>query len=52
MNNKPSWRAVRLAGLGAGLALLLGACGEPTTEGQQQGQMTPPASTDQATTTQ
>jgi hypothetical protein len=44
-----SHRAVlRLAGLGAGLALLLGACGEQAPEGeQQQGSVSPPAVTDQ-----
>jgi hypothetical protein len=40
--------ALRLAGLGAGLALLLGACGEQAPEGeQQQGSVSPPAVTDQ-----
>jgi hypothetical protein len=44
-----SHRAVlRLAGLGAGLILLLGACGEQAPEGeQQQGSVSPPAVTDQ-----
>jgi hypothetical protein len=42
--------ALRLAGLGAGLALLLGACGESAPEGeqQQQGSVSPPAVTDLA----
>jgi hypothetical protein len=46
---KSSHRAVlRLAGLGAGLALLLGACGEQVPEGeQQQGLVSPPAVSDQ-----
>ena len=40
--------ALRLAGLGAGLALLLGACGEEVPEGeQQQGSVSPPAVSDQ-----
>ena len=41
--------ALRLVGLGAGLALLLGACGEEVPEGeqQQQGSLSPPAVTDQ-----
>ena len=51
-----SHRAVRpallLAGFGAGLALLLGACGESAPEGeqqqQQQGSVSPPAVTDLA----
>jgi hypothetical protein len=48
--SKSSHRAaLRLAGLGAGLALLLGACGEQVPEGeQQQGSVSPPAVTDQA----
>jgi hypothetical protein len=41
--------ALRLAGLGAGVALLLGACGESAPEGeQQQGSLSPPAATEQA----
>lgn len=45
--------ALRLAGLGAGLALLLGACGEQATEGeQQQGSVSPPAITDQLASVQ
>jgi hypothetical protein len=44
--------ALRLAGLGAGLALLLGACGESAPEGeqqqQQQGSVNPPAVTELA----
>jgi len=50
--SKSSHRAaLRLAGLGAGLALLLGACGEQAPEGeQQQGSVSPPAVTDQAST--
>lgn len=44
--------ALRLAGLGAGLALLLGACGESVPEGeQQQGSVSPPAATDQVVKT-
>jgi hypothetical protein len=40
--------ALRLAGLGAALALLLGACGEQAPEGeQQQGSVSPPAVTGQ-----
>jgi hypothetical protein len=40
--------ALRFAGLGVGLALLLGACGEQAPEGeQQQGSVSPPAVTDQ-----
>jgi hypothetical protein len=41
--------ALRLAGLGAGLALLLGACDQAPPEGeqQQQGSLSPPAATDQ-----
>ena len=48
--SKSSHRAVlRLAGLGTGLALLLGACGEeaPPEGEQQQGSVSPPAVTDQ-----
>jgi hypothetical protein len=49
--NKSAHRAVRpalrLVGFGAGLALLLSACGESTPEGeqqqQQQGSVSPPA---------
>jgi hypothetical protein len=45
--------ALRLAGLGAGLALLLGACGEQAPEGeQQQGSVNPPAVSDQLASTQ
>ena len=43
--------ALRLAGLGAGLALLLGACGESAPEGeqqQQQGSVNPPAAAELA----
>ena len=49
-----SQRAVlRLAGLGAGLALLLGACGEQAPEGeQQQGSVSPPAVADQLASAQ
>lgn len=44
--------ALRLAGLGAGLALLLGACGEEAPEGeQQQGSVSPPAVTGQLAST-
>ena len=43
--SKSSHRSVlRLVGLGAGLALLLGACGESPPEGEQpQGSVSPPA---------
>jgi hypothetical protein len=42
--------ALRLAGLGAGLAMLLGACGEQAPEGeQQQGSVSPPAVSDELT---
>jgi hypothetical protein len=48
--------ALRLAGLGAGLVLLLGACGESAPEGeqqqQQQGLISPPAATDQLASVQ
>jgi hypothetical protein len=44
--NTPS----RLAGLCAGLALLLAACGEPTPEAEQQGSVSP-AAIDQAQAT-
>jgi hypothetical protein len=49
--NKPSYRAARLVTFGAGLALLLGACGEsaPPEGEQQQGSVSPPAAADQAT---
>jgi len=48
MSKSPNRTALRVAVLGAGLALLLGACGEPATEGeQQQGSVSPPAATDQ-----
>ena len=44
---------LRLAGLGAGLALLLGACGEEAPEGEQpQGSVSPPAVTGQLASTQ
>jgi hypothetical protein len=44
--------ALRLAGLGAGLALLLGACGEQVPEGeQQQGSVSPPAVSGQLAST-
>ena len=53
--NRSSHRTVRaglrLAGLGAGLVLLLGACGESVPEGdqqQQQGSVSPPAATELA----
>jgi hypothetical protein len=50
-----SHRALRLAGLAAGLVLLLGACGESPPEGeqqqQQQGSVTSPA-TDQLASVQ
>ena len=43
--------ALRAAGLGAALALLLAACGEQALEGeQQQGSTNPPAATDQSPT--
>jgi hypothetical protein len=43
--------ALRAAGLGAALALLLAACGEQAPEGeQQQGSINPPAATDQSPT--
>jgi hypothetical protein len=42
--------ALRAAGLGAALALLLAACGEQAPEGEQQGSVSPPASTDQSST--
>jgi hypothetical protein len=40
--------ALRAAGLGAALALLLAACGEQAPEGEQQGSISPPAATDQS----
>jgi hypothetical protein len=41
--------ALRVAGLGAALAFLLGACGESAPEGEEtQGSVTPPAVTQQA----
>ena len=43
--------ALRAAGLGAALALLLAACGEQAPpEGEQQGSINPPAVTDQSPT--
>jgi hypothetical protein len=42
--------ALRAAGLGAVLALLLAACGEQAPEGEQQGSISPPAVTDQSST--
>jgi hypothetical protein len=39
--------AVRFAGLAAGLALLLGACGESVPEGEQTGSVAPPAAAHQ-----
>jgi hypothetical protein len=48
MSKSSNRTALRLAVLGAGLALLLGACGETAPEGeQQQGSVSPPAATDQ-----
>lgn len=48
MSKSSHRRVLRLVGLGAGLALLLGACGEEVPEGeQQQGSVSPPAVTDQ-----
>jgi len=48
MSKSSNRTVLRLAVLGAGLALLLGACGESVPEGeQQQGSVSPPAATDQ-----
>jgi hypothetical protein len=53
MSKSSQRTALRLAGLGAGLALLLGACGESVPEGeQQQGSVSPPAVTDQLASVQ
>ena len=46
MSKSSNRTPLRLAVLGAGLALLLGACGESAPEGeQQQGSLSPPAAT-------
>jgi hypothetical protein len=55
MNTPSQWAArpaIRFAGLAAGLAFLLGACGESVPEGEKTGSATPPAATDQAATEQ
>lgn len=45
-----SGSALRGAALGAALALMLVACGEQAPEAEQQGSVSPPASTDQPST--
>jgi hypothetical protein len=46
MNTPLQWAArpaVRFAGMAAGIALLLGACGESVPEAEKTGSVTPPA---------